>query len=137
MSNDIAAQLKGLKLHGMASTWPELLAQSRHTDFEPERFMKQLLMAETAERQVRSIAYQMTAALPGPPRPEGLRLRAGTRRRSAGARTERAVVPRKRAQRRVHRWSGHWQDAPRRRGRGRQRTACCGSRRSRCRRCWG
>ncbi|RQY07700.1 transposase, partial [Burkholderia stagnalis] len=22
MSNDIAAQLKGLKLHGMASTWP-------------------------------------------------------------------------------------------------------------------
>ncbi|WP_257785814.1 hypothetical protein [Burkholderia vietnamiensis] len=31
MSNDIAAQLKGLKLHGMASTWPELLAQSRHT----------------------------------------------------------------------------------------------------------
>ncbi|MBH9725326.1 ATP-binding protein, partial [Burkholderia contaminans] len=46
----------------MASTWPELLAQSRHTDFEPERFMKQLLMAETAERQVRSIAYQMTAA---------------------------------------------------------------------------
>ncbi|ABO60038.1 MULTISPECIES: IS21-like element helper ATPase IstB [Burkholderia] len=62
MSNDIAAQLKGLKLHGMASTWPELLAQSRHTEFDPERFMKQLLMAETAERQVRSIAYQMTAA---------------------------------------------------------------------------
>ncbi len=62
MSNDIAAQLKGLKLHGMASTWPELLAQSRHTEFNPERFMKQLLMAETAERQVRSIAYQMTAA---------------------------------------------------------------------------
>ncbi|MCA8270902.1 ATP-binding protein, partial [Burkholderia vietnamiensis] len=51
MSNDIAAQLKGLKLHGMASTWPELLAQSRHTEFDPERFMKQLLMAETAERQ--------------------------------------------------------------------------------------
>ncbi|RQQ19049.1 transposase, partial [Burkholderia stagnalis] len=25
----MAAQLKGLKLHGMASTWPELLAQSR------------------------------------------------------------------------------------------------------------
>jgi DNA replication protein DnaC len=46
----------------MASTWPELLAPSRHTEFEPERFMKQLLMAETAERQVRSIAYQMTAA---------------------------------------------------------------------------
>jgi hypothetical protein len=31
-------------------------------EFEPERFMKQLLLSETAERQVRSIAYQMTAA---------------------------------------------------------------------------
>ncbi|SDJ35844.1 IstB-like ATP binding protein [Paraburkholderia steynii] len=62
MSNDVTAQLKSLKLHGMASSWPELLAQSRHTEFEPERFMKQLLQAETAERQVRSIAYQMTAA---------------------------------------------------------------------------
>lgn len=62
MPNNIAAQLKGLKLHGTASTRPELLAQSRHTDFEPEHFMKQLLMAESAERQVRSIAYQMTAA---------------------------------------------------------------------------
>ncbi len=28
MSNDIAAQLKGLKLHGMASTWPELLVSA-------------------------------------------------------------------------------------------------------------
>jgi DNA replication protein DnaC len=62
VSNDVIAQLKTLKLHGMASTWPELLAQSRHTEFEPERFMHQLLLAETAERQVRSIAYQMTAA---------------------------------------------------------------------------
>jgi DNA replication protein DnaC len=62
MSNDITAQLKSLKLHGMASNWPELLAQARHTEFEPERFMHQLLLAETAERQVRSIAYQMSAA---------------------------------------------------------------------------
>jgi DNA replication protein DnaC len=62
MSNDIATQLKGLKLHGMANTWPELLAQTRHTEFDPERLMKQLLASETSERQVRSIAYQMTAA---------------------------------------------------------------------------
>ncbi|CAE6866789.1 hypothetical protein R69746_08146 [Paraburkholderia aspalathi] len=41
MSNDIAAQIKSLKLHDMASSWPEPLAQSRHTEFEPERFMKQ------------------------------------------------------------------------------------------------
>ncbi|WP_233874589.1 IS21-like element helper ATPase IstB [Paraburkholderia adhaesiva] len=62
MSNDIIARLKALKLHGMASSWSELYAQSRHTGFDPERFMQQLLLAEGAEREVRSIAYQMGAA---------------------------------------------------------------------------
>jgi len=62
MSIETAAQLKALKLHGMAATWPELLAQARHTEFDPEDFMRQLLKAETAERAVRSIAYQMGAA---------------------------------------------------------------------------
>ncbi|MCA8095522.1 IS21-like element helper ATPase IstB [Burkholderia anthina] len=62
MSNDIIARLKALKLHGMASSWSELYAQSRHTEFDPERFMQQLLLAEGAEREVRSIAYQMGAA---------------------------------------------------------------------------
>jgi DNA replication protein DnaC len=62
MSNDIIARLKALKLHGMASSWSELYAQSRHTQFDPERFMQQLLLAEGAEREVRSIAYQMGAA---------------------------------------------------------------------------
>jgi DNA replication protein DnaC len=62
MSIETAAQLKALKLHGMAQTWPELLAQARHNEFDPEDFMRQLLKAETAERAVRSIAYQMTAA---------------------------------------------------------------------------
>ena len=62
MSNETVAQLKGLKLHGMASSWPELVAQARHTGFDPERFMGQLIAAERAERDVRSVAYQMTAA---------------------------------------------------------------------------
>jgi DNA replication protein DnaC len=39
-----------------------LYAQSRHTEFDPERSMQQLLLAEGAEREVRSIAYQMGAA---------------------------------------------------------------------------
>ncbi|MBM2851136.1 MAG: ATP-binding protein [Anaerolineales bacterium] len=62
MSNETVAKLKALKLHGMASSWPELVAQARHAEFDPERFMEQLLAAERAEREVRSVAYQMTAA---------------------------------------------------------------------------
>ncbi|REM69036.1 ATP-binding protein, partial [Mycobacterium tuberculosis] len=41
---------------------PEVAAQARHTDFTPEAFLTQLLKAETAERAVRSMAYQMGAA---------------------------------------------------------------------------
>jgi hypothetical protein len=62
MSHEIVNQLKSLKLHGMAQTWSELVAQVRIADFDPERFMLQLLKSETAEREVRSIAYQMNAA---------------------------------------------------------------------------
>ncbi len=62
MSIDTVAKLKSLKLHGMAQSWPELVAQARHAEFEPEQFMAQLLLAEGAEREVRSIAYQTTAA---------------------------------------------------------------------------
>lgn len=62
MSHEIINHLKALKLHGMAQSWPELTAQARLAEFDPERFMTQLLKSETAEREVRSIAYQMTAA---------------------------------------------------------------------------
>jgi DNA replication protein DnaC len=62
MSIDIVARLKSLKLHGMAQSWPELVAQARHAEFEPEQFMTHLLLAESAEREVRSIAYQTSAA---------------------------------------------------------------------------
>lgn len=62
MSALLTAQLKALKLHGMASSLPEVLAQARHTEFTPESFMQQLIHSETAERAVRSTAYQMGAA---------------------------------------------------------------------------
>ena len=62
MANETVGKLKALKLHGMAASWPELLAQARHAEFDPERFMEQLLAAERAERDVRSVAYQMSAA---------------------------------------------------------------------------
>jgi len=62
MSAQIIAQLKTLSLHGMAASFPELAAQARHTEFNPESFMQQLMAAESAQRVVRSTAYQMGAA---------------------------------------------------------------------------
>jgi DNA replication protein DnaC len=62
MSNEIVNRLKALKLHGMASNWSELVARCRHSALDPEARVEQLLDAEGAERQVRSIGYQMKAA---------------------------------------------------------------------------
>ena len=78
MSNDIVAQLRQLKLYGMAANYPEVVAAARHTEFEPQAFVHQLVKAEIAEREVRSIAYQMGAAkFPGASRPGRVRVRPG------------------------------------------------------------
>ena len=62
MSTHIIAGLKSLKLHGMAANYPDVAAQARHTDFTPDSFMQQLILSESADRSVRSTAYQMGAA---------------------------------------------------------------------------
>ena len=62
MSAQIVSRLKQLKLHGMAASFPEVAAQARHTEFNPESFMYQLILSGSAERSVRSTAYQMGAA---------------------------------------------------------------------------
>lgn len=62
MSNETVARLKGLKLHGMAQTWPELAAKMRSNSLDPDQLIDELLAAETAERALRSLAYQMKAA---------------------------------------------------------------------------
>jgi DNA replication protein DnaC len=62
MSTEIAGRLKALKLHGMASNWPELVARCRHDALEAQDLVALLLDAEEAERRVRSIGYQMAAA---------------------------------------------------------------------------
>ena len=61
MRPQIISSLKQLQLHGMAASFPEVAAQARHTDFNPESFMHQLILSESAERSVRSTAYQMGA----------------------------------------------------------------------------
>lgn len=62
MSNDIMAAFKALSLHGMASAWPEMLGTARMKALDHETVMHQLLKAERAQREVRSMAYQMRAA---------------------------------------------------------------------------
>ncbi len=62
MSNEIVADFKALSLHGMASAWPELLGTARMKGMDHEAVAHQLLKAERAYRDVRSMAYQMRAA---------------------------------------------------------------------------
>jgi DNA replication protein DnaC len=62
MSNDLVAQLKALKLHGMAQTLPELMARARSHALDAGQVLQALLAAESAEREVKSLAYQMKAA---------------------------------------------------------------------------
>lgn len=60
---DVVAELKALKLHGMASSYAELLAQGESAGIQTSRWLiEQLLSAETTDRAIRSISYQMSAA---------------------------------------------------------------------------
>jgi len=64
--SDIIAQLKALKLYGMASCYADLqqqIAPDITADFESsDKILRQLLQAEATERNIRSIRYQTQAA---------------------------------------------------------------------------
>jgi len=62
MSHDVIAQLKALKLSGMAGHWPELSAKARQHEHDPEHWLGELMAAERAEREVKTLAHQMKAA---------------------------------------------------------------------------
>ncbi len=55
-------QLKKLKLYGMATAWGELMAETRRQALTGEVMLQRLLEAEQADRQARSLSYQMKAA---------------------------------------------------------------------------
>jgi len=60
---DIAAELKALKLYGMATSWGDLVSQEALTSLESSRWLiEHLLSAEITDRGIRSIRYQMNAA---------------------------------------------------------------------------
>lgn len=60
---EIVAQLKGLKLNGMANSYAELISQGQNASMQiSEWLIQHLIEAETTDREVRSIGYQMAAA---------------------------------------------------------------------------
>ena len=62
MSIDTLEALKALQLHGMATAWAELQAEKPKQTIRPEVWMQRLIVAEQAERQSRSLSYQLHAA---------------------------------------------------------------------------
>ena len=64
MSIDRAAQLKSLHLFGMAAAWSEWLAEYsiQQKPVMPEVWLDRLITAEQADRQARSLNYQLKAA---------------------------------------------------------------------------
>lgn len=59
---EIISQLKELSLHGMASSYEELVNQQGATVQISDWLIKHLLEAEVTDRAIRSISYQMKAA---------------------------------------------------------------------------
>lgn len=58
----VVVMLRGLKMYGMAQAADDLIEQGAPAFGTAVPILSQLLKAEVAEREVRSIAYQMKAA---------------------------------------------------------------------------
>lgn len=62
-ANDVQAQLKALRLNGMAAAWADLTEQGGDATLAASRWLvEHLLQAEDADRAMRSIAHQMKSA---------------------------------------------------------------------------
>lgn len=60
---DVAAELKELRLYGMANVWEEIAAQGEASGLQSSRWLiEHLLAAEHTDRAMRSISYQLHAA---------------------------------------------------------------------------
>lgn len=63
MQTDVLAELKNLRLHGMAQAWAELQSQGDGVGMQTSRWLvEHLLRAEHVERHMRSVAHQMKSA---------------------------------------------------------------------------
>jgi DNA replication protein DnaC len=60
---EIGAELKAMKLYGMASAWSEITANENDLGIQTSRWLiERLLEAESTDRAMRSIRYQMSSA---------------------------------------------------------------------------
>jgi DNA replication protein DnaC len=59
---EILAAMGNLKLYGMRTAYDEIITNAVKRSHEPQRVVGDLLSAEIAEKQARSIKYQMTIA---------------------------------------------------------------------------
>src|SRR5664279_4200869 len=62
MSIDNLSQLKALKLFGMATALAEIRAETPRLTLTPDGCLNRLIDAELADRQGRSLRYQLSAA---------------------------------------------------------------------------
>ena len=62
MPNDLVQQLKSLNLKGMATALHEMLAERTRLPAAPEAWLGRLIDAEQADRQARSLRYQLAVA---------------------------------------------------------------------------
>ncbi len=61
-AESIVVQLKALRLHGMASTWADLI-EHNNGELEGSRWLvEQMLRSEATERATRSVGHQMSSA---------------------------------------------------------------------------
>lgn len=62
MPIDRVSQLKALHLYGMAALWGELQAETCPRPVRPDVWLDRLIEAEQADRQARSLRYQLKVA---------------------------------------------------------------------------
>ena len=60
--SEILTTMNALKLYGMKSAYDEIIATAIKREHQPARIVSDLLTSEIAEKQARSIKYQMTIA---------------------------------------------------------------------------
>ena len=77
---DILALMGELKLYGMRAAYDEVMAAGIKRQHEPPHIVGDLLKAEIAEKQARSIKYQMTIAKLPLAKDQGSTARPSTRR---------------------------------------------------------
>ena len=89
----VVIMLRTLKMHGMAQAVGELTEQGSPAFEAALPILSQLLKAETADREVRSTAYQLKGPLSELSRPCRLRLRQQRGQRGAHTSTASLRVP--------------------------------------------